>query len=119
MAPSTLKTRLRFSRIDASTVALLRHNVDFLMRELDLTLDAFYRHVEDDAEARRFFSKALDLGGNEIASRGMQEVDRQEKDPVLKVLRDILPPGTNRAPGKTIVPPQTTEPAGSTVLPTR
>ena len=70
-------------------------------------------------EARRFFSKALDLGGNEIASRGMQEVDRQEKDPVLKVLRDILPPGTNRAPGKTIVPPQTTEPAGSTVLPTR
>jgi methyl-accepting chemotaxis protein len=57
MAPSTLQTRLRFSRIDAPTIALLRHNVDFLMRELDSTLDGFYRHVEDDAEARRFFSK--------------------------------------------------------------
>jgi methyl-accepting chemotaxis protein len=53
--PSTLQSRLRFNRIDASTIALLRQNAEFLMCELDRALEAFYRHIDGDADARRFF----------------------------------------------------------------
>ena len=49
------------------------------MRELDLTLDAFYRHVEDDAEARRFFSRP--------------EVARHAKDMQLRHWKIILSGG--------------------------
>jgi O-antigen ligase len=70
-------------------------------------------------EARLYFSKALDLGSNEIAARGMQEIDRMEKDPLLKLRQELFPAQTNEPGGSTILPSPTIEPAGSTVLPSR
>ena len=57
-------------------------------------------------EARRYFSKALELGPNEIAARGMEDINRTEKDPLLKLLDELSLPRSN-------------EPAGSAVLPSR
>jgi tetratricopeptide (TPR) repeat protein len=57
-------------------------------------------------EARRYFSKAASMASNETAERGLQQIDREEKDPLMKVLRELWPPPTN-------------EPAGSTAPPSR
>ena len=58
MAPSTIQARLEFNRIDADTIALLRKNSAFLIAELDLALQDFYRHVAIYPEAQKFFSSS-------------------------------------------------------------
>ncbi len=55
---ATLQHRLNFNMIDASAIELLRANADFLAREMDRTLDGFYRHVATVPETARFFPSA-------------------------------------------------------------
>jgi len=50
-------------------------------------------------EARRDFIKALNLGSNEIAVHGIEQIEWEEKDPLMKVLRELMPVQTNQPSG--------------------
>ena len=57
-------------------------------------------------EAREYFAKANQLGGNEMAGLGLQQIDTWEKNPIPKTFQEFVPSYKG-------------DPAGSTVLPQR